>query len=163
MSKMIVTSLTSSSCSSWRRTGRSLTSSKPAHPFPGSSSRRAPTSSSVPVVGGKLVSFGVSVRIKERSEEELEEGDDAPEEVCYGVKAPGFGLQDPTIGGDVDHCCHYPGSRYLSLFSGKKRSVSRRTGFQSLFNRHSGSLKVSVERWLTNPDTDMKQGLISTL
>ena len=161
---MIVTSLTSSSCSSWRRTGRSLTSSKPAHPFPGSSSRRTTTSSSVPVVGGKLVSFGVSVRINQRSEEELEEGDNAPEEVCYGVKAPGFGLQDPTIRGDVDHCCHSPGSRYLSLFSGKKRSsVSRRTGFQSLFNGHSGSLKVSVERWLTNPDTDMKQGLLSPL
>ena len=102
--KITVTSLASSSPGSRRwGTGSALTSSKPSHTFPGAATRRSPPPPGVPVLGAVVVSLGVRVGIYQRSEEELEESDDAPEEVCDGVEAPGLGLKDPAVRGNVDH------------------------------------------------------------
>ena len=101
--KMTVTSLTSSSGSRWRWAGSTLSSSKPSHPSPGSSTWGSPPASSVPVLTAVFVPFRVRVRVYQSSEEKLEEGDDAPEEVSDGVESPGLGLQDLTIRRNVNH------------------------------------------------------------
>ena len=43
------------------------------------------------------------MRIDQSSEEKLEEGDDAPEEIRDGVKTKGLGLQDLAIRRNVNH------------------------------------------------------------
>ena len=101
--KIHVTSLTSSS-SRGRRAGSSLSpSSKPSHPSPGSSTWGSPPASSVPILTAVFVAFGVGVRIDQSSEEKLEEGDDAPEEVRDGVQPKGLGLQDLAIRRNINH------------------------------------------------------------
>ena len=101
--KITVTSLTSSSGSRWRRAGSTLSSSKPSHPSPGTSSWGSTPPSGVLVFTAVFVALGVGVRIDQSSEEKLEEGNDAPEELRDGVETQGLGLQDLPVRSNVNH------------------------------------------------------------
>ena len=61
------------------------------------------SSSSVPVVSAVSLSLGVGGRVDECPEEELEEGDDPPEEVSDGVETPRLALENSSIRCDVHH------------------------------------------------------------
>ena len=65
--------------------------------------RRAASSSGVTVVSAVSFALLVRVGVYQGPEEELEEGDDPPEEVGDGVETPGLGLEHPAVGGDVHH------------------------------------------------------------
>ena len=100
---MNVTSLASSSSSRGRWAGSTLSSSKPSHPSPGSSTWGSPSASSVPILAAVFVAFRVGVRIYQSCEEKLEEGNDAPEELRDGVETEGLVLKDLTIRRNVNH------------------------------------------------------------
>ena len=101
--KMTVTSLASSSCGRGRAGSTLTCSSKASHPPPGSSTWGSPPASSVPVLTAVFVSFRVGVGVYQSSKEELEEGDDAPEELRDGVEPPRLGLQDLAVRRNVNH------------------------------------------------------------
>ena len=61
------------------------------------------SSSSVPVVSAVSLTLGVGGRVDECPEEELEEGDDPPEEVSDGVETPGLALENSSIRCNVHH------------------------------------------------------------
>ena len=80
-----------------------LTTSKASHPPPWSTSWGSSPASCVPVVRTVALSLAVGVGVYQGLEEELEEGNDAPEEVSDGVETPGLGLEHPPIRGNVHH------------------------------------------------------------
>ena len=55
------------------------------------------------VVRGVSLPLLVRVRADEGGEEQLQEGDRPPEEVCDGAQAPGLGLENPPVRGNVHH------------------------------------------------------------
>ena len=63
----------------------------------------SPATSRGSVVGGVSLTLLVRVRADEGGEEQLQEGDRPPEEVRDGTQAPGLGLENPPVRGNVNH------------------------------------------------------------
>ena len=63
----------------------------------------SPATSRGSVVRGVSLPLFVRVRADEGGEEQLQEGDRPPEEVRDGTQAPGLGLENPPIRGNVNH------------------------------------------------------------